>query len=88
MISDDEKLKISMAAKQHAVDWGVGMVSREQREHAFRMGDDHGYRRAISHLRGMEEVADDEQTKEIFRIIYTAMEKNGIMNNNKKDETQ
>lgn len=46
-----QKLKIAAAAKQHAVDWGTGIVSREQREHSFRMGDAHGYQRAIDELK-------------------------------------
>lgn len=47
---NDQKLLIRVNAKQHAMDWGTGIVSREQREHSFRMGDDHGYQRAINDL--------------------------------------
>lgn len=46
----DEKLKVSVTAKQHAVDWGTGMVSREQREHSYRIGEAAGYQRAIDVL--------------------------------------
>ncbi len=50
----DEKLKVSINAKQHAVDWGVNPVTREAREHAFRIGDTHGFERAIQLLESQD----------------------------------
>lgn len=51
---NEQKLKINVAATQHAVDWGTGMVSREQRAHSFRLGDANGFQRAIDYLESQE----------------------------------
>lgn len=51
MSPEDTKLKIRIASSQHSVDWGTGMASREIRAHSFRLGDEHGYQRAIDDLK-------------------------------------
>jgi len=54
MSPEDTKLKIRVASEQHSVDWGTGIAAREIRGHSFRLGDEHGYQRAIDDLNSVE----------------------------------
>lgn len=60
MSPEDTKLKIRVVSEQHSVDWGTGIASREIRGHSFRLGDEHGYQRAIDDLKAGSLVDKDE----------------------------
>lgn len=66
MSPEDTKLKIRVASEQHSVDWGTGIAAREIRGHSFRLGDEHGYQRAIDELKEINEEVDHPPTNFYF----------------------